>query len=444
MPENYRPVSLTSVLSKLLEHIVCRHMMKHFERHNILTSLNHGFRSGYSCETQLAVTVEDLTSSFDRGIQTDIAILDFSKAFDTVPHDKLLHKLRAYGIHGQLHQWITSFLCNRLMKVVVEGECSNDVTVDSGVPQGTVLGPLLFLCHINDLPDTVRSQVRLFADDCLLYREVTSHEDHIILQQDLANLERWATKWGMRFNATKCYILSVRQKSTFFYQLNGTILQGVQTNPYLGVMLSSDMKWSTHINNICKKASTTLGFIRRNLRHSPPSTRKTAYISLVRSTLEYGATIWDPFLQSDITKMEKIQRKAARFITGDYKTRSPGSVTNMLKSLELPLLQERRKELRLTFLFKVVEGLVPAIPPDTYLVPASNKRRIRATKFSDYQSQNTVRSTNNSRCFVSPQCNTTIRRNSLFIRTVGEWNELDDHQVRSKTVEGFRSSLQRD
>ena len=155
MPENYRPVSLTSVLSKLLEHIVCRHMMKHFERHNILTSLNHGFRSGYSCETQLAVTVEDLISSFDRGIQTDIAILDFSKAFDTVPHDKLLHKLRAYGIHGQLHQWITSFLCNRLMKVVVEGECSNDVTVDSGVPQGTALGPLLFLCHINDLPDTV-------------------------------------------------------------------------------------------------------------------------------------------------------------------------------------------------------------------------------------------------------------------------------------------------
>ena len=142
--------------------------------------------------------------------------------------------------------------------------------------------------------------------------------------------------------------------------------------------------------------------------------------------------------------MEKIQRKAARFITGDYKTRSPGSVTNMLKSLELPLLQERRKELRLTFLFKVVEELVPAIPPDTYLVPATNNRRIRATKFSDYQSQNTVRSTNNSRCFVSPQCNTAIRRNSLFIRTIADWSELDDHQVRSTTVEGFRSSLQRD
>ena len=196
LPENYRPVSLTSVLSKLLEHIVCRHMLKHFERHNILTSLNHGFRAGYSCETQLAVTIEDLTTSFDRGTQTDIAILDFSKAFDTVPHNKLLHKLQAYGICGNLHTWIQSFLCNRHMKVVVEGESSNEVTVDSGVPQGTVLGPLLFLCHINDLPDAVKSQVRLFADDCLLYREVKSQSDHTILQQDLHNLENWASEWG--------------------------------------------------------------------------------------------------------------------------------------------------------------------------------------------------------------------------------------------------------
>jgi ribonuclease P/MRP protein subunit RPP40 len=160
--------------------------------------------------------------------------------------------------------------------------------VVSGVPQGTVLGPLLFLCHINDLPDSVKSQVRLFADDCLLYRTIKNYKEHVILQQDLANLEIWAHNWGMEFNASKCYILSVRPKTTHYYQLNKIMLKEVPSSPYLGVLISSDLKWRPHINKIYKKAIYTLGFLRRNLRHSPSRMRKTAYVSLVRSTLEYG------------------------------------------------------------------------------------------------------------------------------------------------------------
>ena len=142
-------------------------------------------------------------------------ILDFSKAFDTVPHSKLLHKMKLYGVDGNINSWLSDFLTNRKMKVVVDGEESDSVTVDSGVPQGTVLGPLLFLCHINDLPDAVKSTVRLFADDCLLYRSIRNMDDHLALERDLQQLETWAKTWGMRFNAKKCYLMSINQVSTF-------------------------------------------------------------------------------------------------------------------------------------------------------------------------------------------------------------------------------------
>ena len=346
-PENYRPISLTSVSCKLLEHIICKHVMNHLESNEILTNLNHGFRSGYSCESQLITTVHDFLTSFDQKRQVDIAILDFSKAFDTVPHRKLLHKLESYGINGSILQWLKCFLSERSMKVILEGASSRTTSVDSGVPQGTVLGPLLFLCHINDLPNAVTSKVRLFADDCLLYREINTFADHTVLQNDLNNLQQWADEWGMRFNASKCYILSLQAKSNFYYNLCNTILKSVPTNPYLGILLSEDMKWGAHIEKITKKANTTLGFLRRNLYRCPRTCKKNAYISLVRSVLEYGAVLWDPYMKKDIDKIERIQRAAARFITGNYTSRTPGSVDNLLKKLHLPTLQARRKCLRL-------------------------------------------------------------------------------------------------
>jgi hypothetical protein len=157
-----------------------------------------------------------------------------------------------------------------------------------------VLGSLLFLCHINDLTHSVRYQVRLFADDCLLYRSVKTQQDQQQLQTDLHSLERWATKWGMRFNATKCYIMSnhrSRNPLTTHYILNNHILEHVQENPYLGVIINENLKWSTYINKICNKANSTLGFIRRNLKHCNRKFKETAYISLVRSLFDYSSTV---------------------------------------------------------------------------------------------------------------------------------------------------------
>ena len=443
-PENYRPVSLTSVLSKTLEHIVCHSMHKHFEQHEVLTNLNHGFRKGYSCDTQLTITVDDLCRNLDSGVQTDVIILDFSKAFDKVPHDKLLYKLDAYGIRGPLHTWIKHFLTKRNMRVIVEGVESSETTVDSGVPQGTVLGPLLFLCHINDLPERTRSAiVRLFADDCLLYRTIRHLNDQLALQEDLRQLEIWASDWGMCFNAKKCYVLSVNSKKfSFYYQLDGTILKHVDNNPYLGLLISKDLKWASHIEKTAKKASSTLGFVKRNLKRCPLQCRRTAYIALVRSTLEYGSTIWDPHLQKDIDKLEKIQRKAVRFIKQDYRSRQDGDMTNMLKELDLPTLQQRRKENRLCFMHKITNGKLPAISSDDYLTLAKDTRKRKSNpKYKIYETKNIVDNYQilHDKCYRPIVGNSTIYQNSFFPRTISDWNQLS--VTPSESLDTFKAQI---
>ena len=175
--------------------------------------------------------------------------------------------------------------------------------------------------HIYNLPDCVKSQVRLFADDCLLYRTINSQSDHLTFQKDLEALEKWASGWGMRFNAKKCYLMSFNSRSSHFYTLNNHILQKVKQNPYLGILISEDLKWEPHLIKISKKANSTLAFLKRNLRHCPEPHRRTAYISLVRSVLEYGSIVWDPYYVKGINRIETIQRQAVRFISGDYATR---------------------------------------------------------------------------------------------------------------------------
>ena len=443
LAENYRPVSLTSVPCKLLEHIICRHLMTHLETEKILTTLNHGFRKGFSCETQLITTINDLCKNMERKKQTDVAILDFSKAFDTVPHDKLLYKLSKYGIKGNLYKWLQCFLTRRQMKVLVDGEESEEKPVDSGVPQGTVLGPILFLCHINDLPKAVKSQVRLFADDCLLYRPINSQQDHQTLQTDLQELEKWADTWGMRFNAKKCYILSIKNTSSHFYQLGGHFLQQVSCNPYLGVTLSEDLTWSKHVDNITSKANSTIGFLRRNLRCCPRECRKAAFISLVRSAVEYCAVVWDPHLLGDIGKLEKVQKRGARFITQNYRDRTPGCATKMLKDLKLPTLQERRHQQRLVFFYKIVKGHTPALPAKEVLTkPTGEKRRINPTKrYGDTTNAVWNLARKNSLSYEPIIAETTQYKNSFFPRTISDWNNLEEELVSKPSVDSFRTAL---
>ena len=179
---NYRPVSLTCICCKTLEHILVRNINKHLALDSILADCQHGFRSWRSCETHLGQFVHDIISNLDGAIngghkQTDLIIMDFAKAFDKVPHRRLIHKLDYYGIRGSNHKWISLWLSGHSQQLVLDGQASDPVSVLSSVPQGSALGPILFLTFINDLPDNIKSSVRLFADDCVLYRNIHSLQD---------------------------------------------------------------------------------------------------------------------------------------------------------------------------------------------------------------------------------------------------------------------------
>ena len=254
---------------------------------------------------------------------------------------------------------------------------------------------------------------------------------------------KWASDWGMSFNAKKCYIMSIKKKNPYFYQLGEHILETVSSIPYLGVIISEDLKWNQHINSITKKASSTLGFMRRNLRSCPIECRKAAYFSLVRSKLEYSAAVWDPYFQQDIDSLENIQRRAARFITKDYKSRHQGAVTNMLENLELPSLEERRRQLRLALLFKISKGLIPALPEDKFLTKIQAKRQIKPKSYTDYQSNNIVtkQARVNNNCYQVQTAKTIQRQNSFFIRTVVDWNQLSDKTISAKTLDSFKNNI---
>ena len=295
--------------------------MKHADTHNILYPLQHGFRKGLSCETQLIEFVDDITRNIDAGKQTDCLIMDFSKAFDKVSHSLLQHKLDHYGISGKTGEWIKTFLSDRIQSVVIEGESTDKIPVESGVPQGSVQGPSLFLFYINDMPEGITSKVRLFADDTIAYLTISSDQDARTLQSDLDKLEKWETSWLMAFHPEKCNVLTITKKRNpikFNYTLHGHSLEHVTSAKYLGCTITSDLKWGPHINNICNKANSTIGFLKRNLNIANKSVKERAYQSLMRPSLEYSSAVWDPHQQQDKQRLERIQRRAARYVTNRY------------------------------------------------------------------------------------------------------------------------------
>lgn len=390
-----------------MEHIVLSHMAKHLSSNNILINEQHGFRQRFSCETQLISAIHDWAKSINTCSQTDVILLDFSKAFDSVPHQRLLMKLDFYGIRGNMLMWIKAFLSNRSQSVSVNGIQSSSKPVLSGVPQGSILGPVLFLLYINDISSSVKSRLRLFADDCILYSEIREVQDCWALQDDLEQLSLWSNTWQLNFNVKKCYQLGITCKkipTMFQYSLAGQPISRVSSAQYLGVTVTDNLSWNEHINQICKKANSTLGLLRRILSGCDTKVKDTAYRTLVRPKLEYPCCAWNPFTKQNITQIEMVQRRAARFVLNDYSRFS--HVTPMIEHLGWDSLEDRRLLFQTTMFYKILMGHVGiSFPPEVHEIT-------RATRLL------------NSRPFQQIRVSNDVYKFSFYPRTIVAWNNL--------------------
>ena len=296
--------------------------------------------------------LDECIKNVANGDVVDSIYLDFSKAFDTVPHRRMLGKLEAYGIRGNSLSWIKGFLYDRTQEVVVNGTKSEPASVISGIPQGTVLGPLLFVVHINDLLYNISSAGLMFADDTKIFRLISSREDALELQSDIAKLEDWSNTWQLRFNPDKCHVLSLGKfeniKYTHRYVVYNNEIEHVFDEKDLGVTIDSELKFDEHIAKKVRVANAIVGQIRRSFSYLDCDTFRRIYTAFVRPHLEYGQTIWSPYLLRNINAVGNVQVRATKLVDGLGKL----EYSERLKRLNIPTLAFRRKRGDMIEVFK--------------------------------------------------------------------------------------------
>ena len=274
------------------------------------------------------------------------------------------------------------------------------------------------------MPENLKSTTRLFADDCIVYREIKHHQDSKILQDDLNQLASWEKRWGMEFHPAKCNIMSItrsRSPKVFRYKLKGHVLEPTTSAKYLGITINHDMDWDIHIARTVSKANSMLGFIRRNLRSAKVETKTNAYKTIVRPHLEYCCTVWDPHHQDNIQKVEMVQRRAARYVSNRYHNTS--SVTSMLDDLGWETLQSRRTKARLKMFFKIENHLVD----------------LKMEDFAERGSSTTR--ANHSRKYIQMSCKKQYFQNSFFPLTVANWNALPAIVAEAPSLVSFKREL---
>ena len=369
IPANYRPISLTSHIIKIFERVIRAKLVQHLNLNKLLCKNQHGFRPGRSCLTQLLKHIDTILNNFLNGQDTDSIYLDFSKAFDKVDHSILLKKLYAYGIRGNVLAWIKSFLSNRVQTVVINGTHSYPTNVKSGVPQGTVLGPILFLVYINDLHQCINhSIISHFADDTRILKAIGLSSDVPLLQQDLNETISWSNKNKMVLHEDKfellCHTINKSNAlqhlpfSNQFYEYitaGGIVISPCDLVKDLGIHITPDLDWSPHINIIADKARRLISWVLSVFKDRSEKTMMTLYNSLIRSRIEYCCPLWHPSKLENIKTLESVQRLFTSKITG----LSDFNYHQRLKILNIQSLQRRRERFIIIMCFKIINNISP-------------------------------------------------------------------------------------
>ena len=428
---NYRPISLLNSVAKLFEKLVFKYLYNHLQDNNMLSSLQSGFIPGDSTVNQLAYLYHIFTKTLDAGKEVRTVFYDISKAFDRVWHEGLIYKLKAAGVSEDVLKWIQSYLSGRRQRVVLPGSFSEWVYIKAGVPQGSILGPLLFLLYINDIVKNIGSNIRLFADDTSLFIIVDNPTTAALcLNSDLEKLSRWAAIWLVTFNPSKNESLLISRKINKpihppLYMQNVQI-QEVSSHKHLGLYFSNDCSWHQHIDYIKQKAWFRIHIMRKLKFKLDRKSLETIYLTFIRPLLEYGDVIWDNCTQYEKNELDKIQNEAARITTGTTKL---VSLDNLYKEVGWQTLHRRRQDHKITLFYKMFNQLTPVYLSS--LIP----QQMNAISHHNLRNSNDIHTI---------RSNTSLYHNSFLPSTLRQWNGLPVEVRQLNTLSSFKTFLKKD
>ena len=428
--KNYRPISLLSNISKVMEKAIYNRLYMYLVRNNLLTWRNSGFRRSDGTVYQLVNIVHEIYHDLDNGSENCMVFLDASKAFDKVWHRGLLYKLLQIGINSNLSEWFGSYLKGRKIRTVVEGKQSPWLNIFASVPQGSILGPLLFLIFVNDIVDNVQSNIYLFADDTSLTQKIEKSNPtraFTILNEDLQTLEKWAKLWHVTFNAEKSeYVIFSHHHKPYYPQLymNNEPLKKATSHKHLGLILDERLRWNDHINFIINTSNKLVGTIWKLGHQIPRYCLENYYKSFIRPRLEYASVCFDNITAQQAILLEKSQRKAAIACTRAYQ-RTPNRL--LLHELGWPTLEQRRHYSKLALVYKIIKGNAPQYLQE--IMPPSHGETYGLQR------------TRSSNKLQLPVARTEIFRKSFVPSSAKAWNALTNELREVTSLTCFKYQL---